>query len=205
MDTIGKFFELIARLYAFPLHQYDYCHLPVGTKYVSYEQDPSCGRDWAGTIMSGVLIYGITLIFVLPLTYWLYHAIRWRVVRKRCQHSECGHAWTEHISDGSSYGCTPGEPCCTKSQEQHYWADLHRRAEEEPKRPCPNNHGDMNKVVKKVGAIIDECPACGYIGLDRGELEQIEDVAYKRGYDDGDSDGSTDGMLLGFVVGSVVN
>lgn len=37
---------------------------------------------------------------------------------------------------------------------------------------CPNCNVFMNEVVK-VGVLIDVCPQCGGIWLDRGEFEKI--------------------------------
>lgn len=41
---------------------------------------------------------------------------------------------------------------------------------------CPHGHGNLNKINKQ-GIEIEYCPVCGGVWLDRGELENLIDLA----------------------------
>jgi Zn-finger nucleic acid-binding protein len=43
---------------------------------------------------------------------------------------------------------------------------------------CPHGHGNLNQINKQ-GIEIEYCPSCGGVWLDRGELENLIDLAAK--------------------------
>lgn len=61
----------------------------------------------------------------------------------------------------------------------------------EPVRKCPVDNVNMKKALIDDSFIIDNCPTCGGVWLDKGELERLEKEA------------KDDGWNWGFVIGHI--
>ena len=70
----------------------------------------------------------------------------------------CGKKTREHTAKGL--------PTCEECQ-------LQLKVEREEKRNCPVDGAVMNKEIVQ-NVIIDRCPSCGGLWLDRGELELVK-------------------------------
>ena len=76
------------------------------------------------------------------------------------------------------------------------WKQLEAKNEEnknEEKRKCPVEGAEMQKRLIAEAVLIDRCPVCGGVWLDKGELE----VMQEKSKEDGWSDGVFFGMLFG--------
>ena len=67
----------------------------------------------------------------------------------------------------------------------------------EPIRKCPIDNTDMKKQLAGDVFIVDRCPSCGGVWLDKGELEIIQEWAQREGYGKGTFLGQ---MLHGFPI-----
>jgi Zn-finger nucleic acid-binding protein len=192
VDIIGKFFTLVGKIYTFPLHWGD---------NATYTGSP----HWLPTVFFGAIIYGVTAVVLIALLVWAYRRIMWYRNRRPCQHHECGHQWTTHISDGSDPGCVAGQPCCWDCQYRHEDEAIERRAKAEPRRKCFHGHGEMEKVIVE-DMIIDRCGSCGSAWLDGDELERIEQRVHDEGYDEGRYDresASSSAAIAGGVAAGI--
>lgn len=172
MDIIGKFIELVGKIYTFPLNW---------NEEASFD-----GPDWIFTAFVGALIYGITAIVLICILVSLYHKIEWYRLRRPCQHDECGHQWTMNVSDDESDpNCMVGQPCCEECQERHEEEAIQRRAESEPRFDCPHGHGKMQKLIVNGDVILDNCKQCGGFWIEGNELKRIEDDSFHQGYREG--------------------
>ena len=79
-----------------------------------------------------------------------------------------------------------GIPTCEECQVQF-------TAEREQKRNCPVDGSVMNKEIVQ-NVIMDRCPSCGGVWLDRGELELV-----KTAIDAGAGSDLAHAMLLGMM------
>jgi Zn-finger nucleic acid-binding protein len=66
----------------------------------------------------------------------------------------------------------------------------------EPLRKCPVDNTEMKKQLVGDVFIIDGCPTCGGVWLDKGELEIIE----KKAKDEGWRKGTALGFVFGFPI-----
>lgn len=194
MDFIGKFFQLVGEIYTFPFR------VPEIDKYHYY----SHSKQLTVSIVTGLIIYGITAVVLGALLVWAYRRIQWRRNRQHCQHSECGHQWTTHISDDhNDPNCMPGQPCCDDCQVRHEEEAVKRRAEAEPLRQCVYGHGNMEKVIVDGDMVIDKCKICGGVWLDSDELDRIEHRVRREGYDEGRNDREAANASSAAIAGSI--
>jgi Zn-finger nucleic acid-binding protein len=194
VDFIGRFFHLVGKIYTFPFHVSEL----EGYHYASHSKKLTIA------IGSGVIIYGITAAVLMALLVWGYHRMQWRRNRQHCQHSECGHQWTTHISDDhDGLNCMPGQPCCEDCQIRHEEEAVKRRAEAEPRRQCVHGHGDMEKVIVDGDMVIDRCKICGGVWLDGDELDRIERRVRREGYDEGRHDREAANVSSAVIASSV--
>lgn len=201
MESFGKFFQLIADVYTFPLSMHTSC-----VRDGSYITN--CERDWVGTILFGTAIYGSTLLVLGLICVPVVRRIWILVKRERCQHTECDHQWTLKISDGSEPGCQAGQGCCGACEARHKHDALVRRTEDEPRISCPQGHGAMEKVIS-CDLIIDECKECGSVFLDGGELAKALRRSHRDeysadhlfGYNTGHLVGMSNGLAVGILIG----
>ncbi|MBI5732468.1 zf-TFIIB domain-containing protein [Candidatus Jorgensenbacteria bacterium] len=76
---------------------------------------------------------------------------------------------------------------------------LEEEAQREKKKKCPADGTTMDKeVVEEL--IIDRCPKCDSVWLDKGELEKIVDAL-----EDEASSGRMVGMMTGIALGSAMH
>lgn len=81
-----------------------------------------------------------------------------------------------------------GLPTCDECQQK-------LKAEREDKRRCPIDGAEMAKDVI-LNVILDRCPTCHGIWLDKGELDLIKEAAEEDG-----GSGFTTGLVTGMVIG----
>ena len=84
-----------------------------------------------------------------------------------------------------------GLPTCEECQHK-------LQAEREGKRLCPLDAAEMVKEVV-LNVILDRCPTCHGIWLDKGELDLIQEAAGEEG-----GSGFTTGLLTGMIIGTQV-
>lgn len=163
-------------------------------------------------VFVGIGFYGFTaLVLALILSVgvdrarWVIETIRWRRNRQHCQHCE---KWTLHIGDGSEPGCISGQACCPSCAERHIDASIERAAEQETRMVCPHCSHEMSKEIEH-RIILDVCGDCGGVFLSPAELQRLEKIATRKGYDNGygqgRASGSNSGMAMGIIIGSAIN
>jgi hypothetical protein len=161
---------------------------------------------WIGVLICAVIVCVLVWLLLSPVV----RKVKWFIRREQCQHESCGRAWTTEVAEDDHPGCIIGKPCCNDCFDEHEEGAVLRRAAAEPKHNCVNGHGPMNKLVVVAlsgHVIIDKCGKCQGVWLDRTELDKLEDLAHRRGYNSGRSAAaaaSSSNLVVGIAIGSAI-
>ena len=103
--------------------------------------------------------------------------------------ARCGTARTSNVSDG--------QPICSPClQERRALA----ASKDQPPRPCPVDGAVMEPRYLQ-GVVVDRCPTCRGVFLDKGELEVLVRVLAPGGASDSAHAEWLDGLLQGAIGG----
>ena len=91
-----------------------------------------------------------------------------------------------------------GKPLCDRCQNMMYWRE---QVKGEGRRKCPVEGARMIKKLIESEVLIDVCPKCGGVWLDKDQLDKIRELAES----EGENSGRMSGLAMGMVISSGIH